>query len=299
MSTARSLGLPVSPVLAAAGIGLRSPHHVALLESEPQAAWLEAHAENYMGGGWPSHVLARLRERYPLSLHGVGLSLGGTDPLDLEHLARLKALIERVEPVLVSEHVAWTAAGGVHLNDLLPLPWTEEALAVLVAHIDETQAALKRAILIENPSSYLSFRHSEMPEWAFLVEAVKRSGCELLLDINNVYVSARNLGFDARDYLAAIPADAVAEIHLAGHSRRDVDGVELRIDDHGSAVDADVWTLYREAIARIGPRPTLIEWDSNLPELPVLLSEAAKAGSILVETRARRAEAEERGHAAA
>jgi hypothetical protein len=299
VSTARSLDHPASPIPASAGIGLRHAHHRALLDSEPQTAWLEAHPENYMGGGWPLHVLERLRERYPLSLHGVGLSLGGADPLDQEHLARLKALVGRVEPALVSEHVAWTSVGGAYLNDLLPLPWTEEALAVLVAHIDEVQATLKRPILIENPSSYLSFRHSEMPEWAFLAEAAKRAGCKLLLDINNVYVSARNLGFDPRDYLAAIPAEAVAEVHLAGHARREIDGVELRIDDHGSAVDGEVWALYRETISRMGPRPTLIEWDSNIPELPVLLAEAAKAESALAAAGAKPPDAEESRHEAA
>jgi uncharacterized protein (UPF0276 family) len=271
------------PVLA--GIGLRHPHHRALLESERCTGWLEAHAENYMAGGWSRHVLDRLREAYPISLHGVGLSLGGTGRLDADHLERLRQLVQRVEPALVSEHVAWTGHDGLYLNDLLPLPWTGEALANLVTHIDQTQTALGRPILIENPSSYLAFRHAEMSEEEFLIEACRRSGCGLLLDVNNVYVSARNLGFDAAAYLQAIPGRLVSEIHLAGHSRRDVEGIELRIDDHGSTVDPAVWALYRATIARIGPRPTLIEWDSEIPSLAVLVEEAAKADAILSEFR--------------
>ncbi|QEX22788.1 hypothetical protein FRZ61_27200 [Hypericibacter adhaerens] len=266
---------------AAAGIGLRHPHHRALLDGDRRTGWLEAHAENYMTGGWIRHVLGRLREAYPLSLHGVGLSLGGAAPLDRDHLERLRQLVRQTEPGLVSEHVAWTGMGGLYLNDLLPLPWTEEALANLVAHVGQTQDALGRTILIENPSSYLAFRHSEMSEPAFLVEACRRSGCGLLLDVNNVFVSARNLGFDPEAYLQAIPGELVGEIHLAGHSRQDVEGVELRIDDHGSAVAPEVWALYRQTIARIGPRPTLIEWDSSIPDLPVLLAEAAKADAVL------------------
>jgi uncharacterized protein len=268
-----------------AGIGLRHPHHRTLLDGERCTGWLEAHAENYMSGGWSRHVLDRLRETYPISLHGVGLSLGGTGRLDAGHLKRLQQLVQRVEPAFVSEHVAWTGHEGLYLNDLLPLPWTGDALANLVTHIDQTQTALGRSILIENPSSYLAFRHAEMSEWDFLIEACRRSGCGLLLDVNNVYVSARNLGFDAAAYLQAIPGDLVVEIHLAGHSRRDVDGIELRIDDHGSAVDRDVWALYRATLGRIGPRPTLIEWDSEIPSLTVLLEESAKADIILGEYR--------------
>jgi uncharacterized protein (UPF0276 family) len=272
-------------VPASAGIGLRRPHHRLLLESERRTGWLEAHAENYMSGGWSHHVLARLRETYSISLHGVGLSLGGAGKLEAGHLQRLRRLVREIEPGLVSEHVAWCGHDGLYLNDLLPLPWTEEALANLVAHIDQAQTALGRSILIENPSSYLAFRHAEMREEEFLIEACRRSGCGLLLDINNVYVSARNLGFDPAAYLRAIPGGLVQEIHLAGHSRREVDGVELRIDDHGSTVDPAVWALYRATIARIGPRPTLIEWDSEIPPLELLLAEAAKAEGILNDVR--------------
>jgi uncharacterized protein (UPF0276 family) len=280
-ATSRQPDKIAGPIPASAGIGLRHPHHRALLASERCTGWLEAHPENYMSGGWSSHVLDRMRETYPISLHGVGLSLGGAGRLDVEHLERLRRLVRRIEPGLVSEHVAWCGHEGLYLNDLLPLPWTEEALANLVAHVDQTQTALGRPILIENPSSYLAFRHAEMREEEFLIETCRHSGCGILLDVNNVYVSARNLGFDATAYLQAIPGDLVREIHLAGHNRREVDGVELRIDDHGSTVDPEVWALYRATIARIGPRPTLIEWDSEIPPLNLLLEEAAKADAIL------------------
>jgi len=283
---------------ASAGIGLRHPHHRALLECTRCTGWLEAHAENYMSGGWSRHVLDRLRETYPISLHGVGLSLGGAGRLDVDHLERLRQLVRRVEPALLSEHVAWTGHEGLYLNDLLPLPWTEEALVNLVMHIDQTQMALGRPILIENPSSYLAFRHTEMSEAEFLIEACRRSGCGLLLDVNNVYVSARNLGFDAAAYLQAIPGERVSEIHLAGHSRRDVEGIELRIDDHGSTVDPAVWALYRTTIARIGPRPTLIERDSEIPSLSILLEESAKAGAILNEWHQRNSTEGTDSHAA-
>ncbi|MGD9742663.1 MAG: DUF692 domain-containing protein [Dongiaceae bacterium] len=268
------------------GIGLRFPHHDALLAAPAPVGWLEIHPENYFGGGRPRHCLERLSERYPLSLHGVGLSLGSAEGPDSAHLEKLRKLIDRFRPILVSEHVAWTAQGGIHLNDLLPLPYTAEALETLVANIDRTQDILGRHILIENPSSYLSFTRSEMPEWDFIAAAVARSGCGLLLDLNNLYVSARNLGFDPDTYLAAMPGDAIGEIHLAGHAVRHIEAVELRIDDHGSAVDEAVWSLYRQLVRRIGPRPTLIEWDSRIPPLATLVGEAAKADAILAELAA-------------
>jgi uncharacterized protein (UPF0276 family) len=223
----------------------------------------------------------------------VGLSLGGAEPLDRAHLARLKSLVEAIRPGLVSEHVAWSGTGGIYLNDLLPIPYTEEALAALVRNIDAAQQYLGRRILIENPSTYLTFVESRMPAWAFIAAAVERSGCGLLLDINNVYVSARNHGYDPAAYLAAMPAAAIEEIHLAGHLTREIDGVELRIDDHGSAVEEAVWALYRETIARIGPRPTLIEWDTRIPPLATLFAEAAKADQVLA------AHSEDTRHAAA
>jgi uncharacterized protein len=276
----------LGPIPAKAGIGLRFPHHDALLAEPAPVGWLEVHAENYFGGGRPRHCLERLADDYPISLHGVGLSLGGAEPLDRGHLARLKALAEAIRPGLVSEHVAWSGVGGVYLNDLLPVPYTEEALAALVRNIDAAQQFLGRRILIENPSTYLAFAESRMPEWAFIAAAIERSGCGLLLDVNNVYVSARNHGFDPSAYLAAMPSAAIEEIHLAGHLTREIDGVELRIDDHGSAVDDAVWSLYRATVARIGARPTLIEWDTRIPPLATLVAEAAKADRILAEPTA-------------
>ena len=269
------------PIPARAGIGLRHQHYRAIVESKPTVGWLEVHSENYFGGGRPLAFLEAARADYPVSLHGVGLSLGTDGPLDRTHLARIKALIERIEPCLVSEHVSWSVTGGVYLNDLLPLPYTEESLAVISAHVRETQDFLGRQILVENPSTYLQFTHSTIPEWEYIAAIVARTGCGLLLDVNNVYVSAGNHGFDARGYLDAMPETAVREIHLAGHSLRGLGDVSLRIDDHGSAVCDGVWQLYVEAVARLGPVPTLIEWDSSLPELPVLVAEAEKADRIL------------------
>ncbi|MEX2201372.1 MAG: DUF692 domain-containing protein [Dongiaceae bacterium] len=270
-----------APIPALAGIGLRHPHHRWIAETRPPVPWLEVHAENFMRGGPSLDLLADLRRDYPVSLHGVGLSLGSADPIDSTHLARLKALTDRIEPGLVSEHVSWSIADGAYLNDLLPLPYTEEALAHLIANIDRAQNALGRTILIENPSTYFRFVHSEMDEAAFIAEALRRSGCGLLLDLNNVYVSARNHGFDEAAYIAALPADRIAEIHLAGHSLKSIDGCELRIDDHGSEVCDEVWALFRTTIARNGPVPTLIEWDAEIPPLETLIAEAAKAQRVL------------------
>jgi uncharacterized protein len=263
---------------ARAGIGLRAPHCREIIDTRPDIAWVEVHSENYFGdGGQPHQFLERIRRDHPLSLHGVGLAIGSAAPVDRGHLDKLARLIERYEPGLVSEHLCWGAAAGRHLNDLLPLPYTEEALAHVCARIELTQAHLGQQILIENVSSYLQFRHSTIPEWEFLAEVSARSGCAILLDVNNIYVSAVNHGFDALSYLNAIPAAAVREIHLAGF---DASGPCL-IDTHGTAVSDDVWTLYRAAIARLGPRPTLIEWDTDIPPLGILLAEAAKATQIL------------------
>ena len=266
---------------ARAGIGLRHAHFRPMLEMRPPVGWLEVHSENYLGGGEPLHHLERLRHDYPISLHGVGLSLGTDGPLDREHLERIAALARHIDPALISEHLSWSIADGIYLNDLLPLPYTEEALLVVCDHVGEMQDALGRRILIENPSSYLRFSHSVIPECDFLAEIVRRSGCGLLCDVNNIFVSARNHGFDSHRYLAALPVEAIGEIHLAGHSVREIDGREIRIDDHGSAVIDAVWSLYVEALGRLGRIPTLIEWDSNVPELPVLLAEAEKAEQIL------------------
>jgi hypothetical protein len=272
----------LAPLPARAGIGLRSEHYQAALADRPAAAFLEVHAENYFGdGGRPLAVLSELSWEYPLSLHGVGLSLGSTDPLNEWHLARIERLVDRFEPALVSEHLSWSSVGGRYFNDLLPLPYTEEALAHVVARIGIVQDRLRRPILVENPSSYLEYEHSTIPEWEFLAAVATRSGCGLLLDVNNVYVSAVNHGFDARQYLRAVPASAIAEIHLAGHTVRRYGDAGILIDTHDQRVCPAVWQLYADAIALYGPRPTLIEWDSNLPPLAVLEDEARQAQRYL------------------
>lgn len=271
-----------APVPADAGIGLRFPHHRAVRDEKPAIGWLEAHPENYMGGGAPLAHLDAIRRDYPLSLHGVGLSLGSADGLDEQHLGRLERLIARVEPGLVSEHLAWSAIDGRHFADLLPLPLTEEALAVVCRNVGIAQERLKRRLLIENPSTYLRYRHSTIPEWEFMAAIAARTGCGVLCDVNNIFVSACNHGFDPRCYLHALPREPVAEIHLAGHSvRRLDDGRTIRIDDHGSRVCDEVWALYAEAVALFGRVPTLIEWDTRVPPLSVLLDEAARAQTIL------------------
>lgn len=273
---------PRCPVPAKAGIGLRFQHHQAVLDVAPDVAWMEVHTENYMGGGTPLRYLDAIRRDYPISLHGVGLSLGSAEGLDAAHLERVRRVAERVEPVLMSEHIAWSVTDGVYLADLLPLPMTEEALAVVCRHVDQMQSYLKRRILVENPSTYLRFRHSVMPEWEFMAAITERTGCGLLCDVNNIYVSAHNHGWNASAYLAALPPAAIGEIHLAGHSVRALPGGgTLRIDDHGSQVIAEVWALYQEALARFGPAPTLIEWDNDVPSLDVLLVEADHAGALL------------------
>lgn len=273
-----------------AGIGLRGAHHRTLLERLPAIGWLEVHSENYFGvGGRPLHDLERARTHYPLSLHGVGLSLGSADPLSLPHLKRLKALVWRFEPLFVSEHLAWSSIGGRYLNDLLPLPYTDEVLRHLVERVGCVQDFLGRRILIENPSSYLEFTHSQIPEWEFVAALAESADCLLLLDINNVYVSCRNHGWDPYDYLAAIPARRVEEYHLAGFTRKALDQGEILIDTHNRPVAREVWGLYRAAVARLGARPTLIEWDTDLPEIEVLLGEAAKADRILESHHARAA----------
>ena len=271
------------PLPASAGIGLRFPHHRAVAETRPKIGWLEVHSENYMGGGTSLRELETIRAHYPVSLHGVGLSLGSAGALDRAHLRRVKALVDRVQPALVSEHLSWSITGGTYLADLLPLPMTEEALDVMCRHVDEVQTALDRQILVENPSSYLRYRHSTIPEWDFLAEVAARTGCGILCDVNNIYVSCSNHGWDARAYLAALPPDAIGEIHLAGHSVKELpNGRVIRIDDHGSRVSAEVWQLYREALALFGRVPSLIEWDTGIPELDVLLDEAAIAEQALV-----------------
>jgi len=282
----RNAGGKRNTIPAAAGIGLRATHYREVLETRPPVAWWEVHSENYFGeGGAPHHYLERIRALYPLSLHGVGLSLGSADPLNRDHLDKLKRLIARYRPALVSDHLSWSAVDGRYLNDLLPLPYTEEALALVASRIEEAQHYLDRQLLIENPSTYLQFVESTIPEVEFLGALVERTGCALLLDVNNVYVSARNHDFNPTDYIRAVPSDAVCEIHLAGHTVKRFDDGEILIDTHDDVVCDAVWRLYDETIGAIGPRPTLIEWDANLPPLSVLLAEARQANRLLEEHR--------------
>jgi uncharacterized protein len=260
------------------GIGLRSPHAAEIAATRPKLAFIEVHAENYMAETVALDQLLKLRRDYPISVHGVALSLGSAEQLDRAHLARFKVLVERVEPILVSEHLAWSAIGGVYLNDLLPLPYTEESLDLFRRHVEEMQEALGRRVLIENPASYLHYRHSSIPEADFLTEVARRTGCGILCDLNNIYVSARNFGFDPISYLDALPIEAISEFHLAGyHAAEDVD---ILIDDHGSRVAEPVWNLYVTALQRFGPVPTLVEWDTNLPALEILLDEARHAQEL-------------------
>ena len=279
-------GLGPGVIPAQAGVGLRAPHYREFLETRPAAGWLEVHPENYFtAGGKPLHFLEQLRTCYPLSLHGVGLSIGSTDLLNIRHLDRLKELIQRFEPALVSEHVSWGSVGGRYHNDLLPLPYTEEALEHVVTRVGQVQDYLDRQILVENVSSYLEYQLSAIPEWEFITELARRAGCGLLLDVNNLYVNACNHGFDPEIFLAAIPVERVQEIHLAGFTVNTFSDGQILIDTHSRPVCEEVWALYRKAVQRFGPVPTLIEWDADLPPLPVLLAEADRADTILQEER--------------
>jgi uncharacterized protein (UPF0276 family) len=268
-------------VPARTGIGLRSPHIAEVIATHPELPWLEVHPENYMGGGSLARALQTVRQDYPLSFHAVGLSLGSSGGVDRRHLDRIRALVDRFEPALVSEHLAWSQAAGVYLNHLLPLPYTEESIASVCRNLDEVQTVLGRRVLVENPSAYLRFATSAIPEAQFLAELVLRTGCGLLCDVNNVYVTARNLGLDPVAYLDALPAEAVEEMHVAGHSANETDGRTVFIDDHGSPVAPAVWALYEHAIRRFGAVPTLVEWDTEIPALDVLLAEARQADTRL------------------
>lgn len=285
MSAAAKLGQRhTDPIPARAGVGLKPEHYRDILDEFPDIGWFEVHPENYMGaGGWPHHVLERVRARYPLSLHGVGLSIGGAGRLDRQHIGRLADLIRRYRPGLVSEHLAWSTHESHFLNDLLPLPYNAETLAHVCDHVDELQQALGRQVLIENPSTYVTFSASDMPEVDFLAALVDRTGCGLLLDCNNVYVSATNHRFDPVAYIDAFPAEHVGEIHLAGFAEvTDEDGSLLLIDTHDRTVRDAVWTLYERVIAHAGAIATLIEWDNDVPEWPMLHAEARKADAILL-----------------
>jgi uncharacterized protein (UPF0276 family) len=273
---------PFSSLPLAAGIGLRSPHYQQIITEKPPVGWLEVHPENFfVEGGIALQVMEEVSRLYPMSFHGVGLSLGRSDALDINHLKKLKTLVDRYKPAMISEHVSWSAIDGVFINDLLPLPYTEESARVLIDHIKQTQDYLGRQILVENPSSYLDFTASNMPEWEFMNRIAEDSGCGILLDINNIYVMAANHGFDAMEYLNAINDQAVQEIHLAGHAEQEINGQTLLIDHHGTTVKDDVWALYAYFIKQYGAKPTLIEWDTDIPDLQVLLGEAAKAQVIL------------------
>jgi len=265
------------------GVGFKAEHFDAIISERPALGFFEVHAENYMGGGGPPHRrLQAVRELYPLSLHGVGLNIGSPEPLDHAHLARLSALAARYEPALVSEHLAWSSHGGAYLNDLLPLPYDKETLSRVREHVDEVQTALKRRILMENPSTYVAFAETTMAETEFLAELARRTGCGLLLDVNNVFVSAANHGLDPHRYLADFPISAVGEIHLAGCADdADDAGLPLLIDAHNSPVREAVWTLYAEAIRRLGPAPTLIEWDNDAPAWRDLFAEARRAAAVM------------------
>jgi uncharacterized protein len=263
-----------APIPAVAGIGLRAPHHAELLESRPAVGWVEVHSENYLSE--PSlAVLEQVRAHYPVSLHSVGLSLGSAEGIDRQHLADLVALARRIEPGLVSEHLAWGAVDHDFLADLLPLPLTEESLDVVCRNVSEFQDVLGQSILMENPSTYLQFSHSTIPEPEFLSALVARTGCGLICDINNVFVSSTNHGWDPQRYLRALPAAAIGEFHLAGHSQAGGETAPLLLDTHDRRVSPEVWSLFEQALAIIGPRPALIEWDAAIPPLPILLEEAA------------------------
>jgi uncharacterized protein (UPF0276 family) len=268
---------------ARAGVGFKPQHFAAISASAPALGWFEVHAENYMGeGGLPHRQLEAIWQAYPLSIHGVGLSIGGAEPLDEEHLGRLAAVVRRYEPGLISEHLAWSRHGGLYFNDLLPVPYTEAALRRVVERIDRVQSVLRRPILLENPSTYVRFEASALSEVEFLREVAARSGCGLLLDVNNVLVSATNHDYSAQAYLDAFPLERVGAIHLAGHAAvRDEHGRRLLIDAHDRPVSRAVWALYARVIGRGGPLPSLIEWDKKLPDWQTLHAEARIADRML------------------
>lgn len=264
------------------GVGLRPPHYAAILERWPKVDWFEAITENYMdSGGKPVEVLEKIRERYPVALHGVALSIGSCDPLNERYLTRLKILAERIQPAVISDHLCWSGAGGKELHDLLPLPFMEESIRHVVSRVSKVQDFLKRPILLENVSTYVTFKHSVMPEWEFLREVARRSGCGILLDLNNIYVNAKNHGFDPKDYLAGIPGEKVGQFHLAGHTDK---GTYL-FDTHSRPVVQEVWDLYAQALELWGRKSTLIEWDMDIPAWPRLMKECAKAEKIYIQTK--------------
>ena len=278
-----SLRFPAHPIEGLAGTSLKHEHLPAIIAEGKQEGFFEVHAENYMGEGGPPHrALESIRRDNPVSLHGVCMSIGGPQPLDKAHLERFRALVERYEPALVSEHLAWSKHDTTYFNDLLPLPYTEATLARVCDHIDQVQEAIRRPMLLENPSTYVTFLESTISETGFIRAIARRTGCGLLLDINNVFVSATNHGFSAREYLSDFPLLRVGEIHLAGHAEEtDDEGDLLLIDSHDGPVADAVWKLFEIVIGRYGPVPTLIEWDNNIPDWPILKAEAIAAQAIL------------------
>lgn len=264
-----------------AGIGLRAPHYEDILELHSAIGWIEVHPENYFGGGIHRHYLSKARELYPLSFHAVGLSLGSDQPVNDAHLQQIKDLINIYEPFQVSDHASWSASGNAHLNDLLPLPYTKKTLDRLCTNVDHVQTVLGRRILVENPSTYVSFAIDEMSEPEFMNELARRTGCGILLDVNNIYVQSRNHNFDPYDYINTIEADHVSELHLAGHIEKQCGDTTMLIDTHNHYICTDVWALYEHTINRMSTIPTLIEWDSDLPAFKDLAGEARKAQIIM------------------
>jgi uncharacterized protein (UPF0276 family) len=274
------------PIADRAGVGLRLPHIAEVAASRPPAAWLEVHPENFLANPHAMELLEQIACHYPISVHTVGVSIGSVGGIDRAHLKRVRELIDRIDPWLVSGHLAWSTHEGEYLNDLLPLPYDEEALKLLARHIDEVQEGLARPYLVENPSSYVGFGHSTMNEVEFLAELSARTGCRLLCDVSNVHLSARNLGYDAHRYIDAFPAEAVAELHLGGFEAEEEEGIpgsQVLIDTHAVPIADPAWDLYAHALRRFGPRPTLIEWDNALPPFATLLGEAARADAVMAD----------------
>jgi uncharacterized protein (UPF0276 family) len=265
---------------------LRTQHYQEVMRAHPAIDWFEVITENFLvPGGNPRRVLRAVRERYPIVLHGVSLSIGSTDPLDEKYLSRVVELAREVEPAWISDHLCWVSINGMYAHDLLPVPFTEESLEHIVSRVQHVQEKLNRRILLENVSSYMTFRESTIPEWEFLAEVARRADCGILLDVNNIFVSAHNHGFEARDYLAGIPGERVGQIHLAGHSENGA----LLLDTHDHEVPDGVWSLYREAVARYGRRSTLVEWDAEIPTLPRLVEETRRAAAVEAEALRRHA----------
>jgi len=284
MASSHARTMPIT-----SGVGLRLPHLTDVVATRPSAAWFEIHPENFLANPHAAELLIDIARDYPISIHSVGVSIGTAGGIDRTHLARVKALVDAIDPIFVSGHLAWSTHAGEYLNDLLPLPYTRETLRIVSAHVDEVQEALGRRYLVENPSSYVGFRASTISEVEFLSELVQRTDCRLLCDVSNIYLSAHNLGFDRDRYIAELPADAIAELHLGGFTPEPEDGGgEVLIDTHGSRIAEPVWAFYARALKRFGPKPTLIEWDNDVPALDVILAEAVRADAVSQSTFALR-----------